>query len=61
MNNKIFLIFTAVLFGIFFVPAARAQQLCVADINVGDGGFNYCKDAGIGNKVSFVTSGNEVW
>ncbi|MEI7480977.1 MAG: hypothetical protein WCK75_01365 [Elusimicrobiota bacterium] len=61
MNNKIFLILTAVLFGIFFVPAASAQQLFVADINVGDGGFGYCKDAGIGNKVSFVTSGNDVW
>ena len=67
MNRKIILILTSVLFGVSFVPAARAQQLFVADINVGDGGGSYCNTGVMGSSRSFETQGyptyrsNNVW
>ena len=61
MNRKILLTLTAILFCVSFVPAVRAQQLYVSKITVGDGNFQYCDGGVLGNEVSFVKSGNDVW
>jgi len=73
MNRKIFIFFAAILFGLSFAPAVRAQQLFVSDINVGDGGFpglgpdtgaghvSYCNNGVLGSPVSFVTMATTAW
>lgn len=60
MNRKKFLVLISILFGVPFVPAARAQQLFISDANVGDGGSlgsGYCNSGVMGSSRSFEASG----
>ncbi|MFA6433178.1 MAG: hypothetical protein WCW52_00635 [Elusimicrobiales bacterium] len=54
MNRKILSVLISVLSGVLFSPAARAQQLFVSSVTVGDGGYNYCT-TGMGIDRSFET------
>lgn len=61
MLKKLIRAFTALAIFAGLAATASAQQLYINNINVGDGGFNYCNSGALGTARSFETAGGNPW